>query len=66
METKSLTSDFRARATPAQRLARWRVKQAANKRNKENRLALANWHNATRGGRKHIERPFRLGGYKNP
>ena len=66
--TGSLTSDFRSRATREQKLARWRVKQAANRRNKENQLALANWHREVRnsGNRKNIERPFRQGGYKNP
>ena len=52
----SLTSDFRAQASPEQKRARQAVKDAANLRNKANRKAIGEWHNESRG--KMIEVPF--------
>ncbi len=52
----SLTSDFRAKATPAEIEARRKVKAAANARNKANQRAIGEWHNQSRG--KMVTVPF--------
>ena len=53
---QSLTSDFRARATPEQKQKRQTVKDATNLRNKANQAAIGQWHNESLG--KHAEIPF--------
>jgi hypothetical protein len=55
-QENSLTSDFRAQASPEQKRQRQAVKDAANLRNKANRKAIGEWHNESRG--KTIEVPF--------
>lgn len=56
VQENSLTSDFRAKATPEQKRQRQAVKDAANLRNKANRKAIGEWHNESRG--KMTEVPF--------
>lgn len=56
VQENSLTSDFRAKATPEEKRKRQAVKDAANLRNKANHKAIGEWHNESRG--KMIEVPF--------
>jgi hypothetical protein len=55
----SLTSDFRAKATPAQIAERRATKKVANARNKANQRAMGEWHNASRGKQNTIPFPER-------
>ena len=52
----SLTSDFRAKASPEEIAERRKVKAAAKLRNQANQRAIAQWHNESRG--KMVEVPF--------
>ena len=52
----SLTSDFRMKASTAERRARQELERAKQARNKANQAAIGNWHNESRG--KSTEIPF--------
>lgn len=52
----SLTSDFRAKASPEDIAERRKVKAATKLRNIANQRAIAQWHNESRG--KMTEVPF--------
>jgi hypothetical protein len=59
VQTGSLTSDFRARATSADIAERRAAKKVANQRNKANQKAMGEWHNASRGKQSNIPFPER-------
>ena len=67
IQNGSLTSDFRAKASHADKVARAAIKRATEARNKSNQLAMGNWHNELLRtlNKVTVPRPERAGGYKN-
>jgi hypothetical protein len=55
----TLTSEFREKATPERKAQRRATREATKKRNEDNRKALGNWHNASRGKMSEIPMPAR-------
>jgi hypothetical protein len=55
----SLTTDFRAKASPEDKAARKAVRDASIRRNKENQKALGAWHNESRGKMNEVPFPKR-------
>lgn len=55
----SLTSEFREKASPERKAARRVVREATKKRNDDNRKALGNWANASRGKMNDVPMPTR-------
>jgi hypothetical protein len=57
--THSLTSDFQQKASPEDKRNRRETEDAADKRTEDNRRALGNWHNESRGKPSEIPMPKR-------
>lgn len=55
----SLTSEFREKATPERKAKRKAVREATKKRNEDNKKALGNWHNSSRGKMSEVPMPAR-------